>query len=324
MSHSRTHRSTGIVAQSSGAAVAALKLRAAEWELPVEETPGRLSFFVWGCELRLTIEADHSRIDLSGPEARFIGSLRDTATEVLESEGLQISWDNLDVGALAPGLSLMRVVSVRDISPGFIRVRVRGNDAARFATGNLHFRLLLPPSGRVPVWPRVAETGRTVWPDGADAMHRPVYTVAKQSDDWVDFDIFRHENSPTCNWALSNPVGSEVGLLGPGGGWCPDANRIWLYGDETAQPAIARILELARGEAQVTISSCSEDLGGLAQDARITRHNDLLAALLGNDQIATDDYVWFAGSAEQAKGARKYLLERGHSKKNFLAAAYWG
>lgn len=324
MSHSRVHRSAGIIDQSSGAAVAALKLRAAEWELPVEESPGRLSLFIWGCELRLTIEADQSRIDLSGPEARYIGSLRDTATEVLEGEGLKIRWDNLDVGALAPGLSLMRVTSVRDISPGFIRVRVQGADAARFATGSLHFRLLLPPPGRAPVWPRVSDTGRTIWPEGLDAIHRPVYTVVEQGGDWLDFDIFRHRNSPTCDWVVTNPIGDEVGLLGPGGGWVPDAERAWLFGDETAQPAIARILALAKGEVRAVLSSSPEDLGVLAQDERVTRSDDLLTALQNSDAIQNSDYVWFAGSAEQAKLARRHLLDRDFSKKNFLAAAYWG
>lgn len=324
MSHIRNHRSTGIIPQASGAAVAALKARAAAWEVPLVETPEQLSMFVWDCELRLKIEPNSLRIDLTGPEARLIGILRDSATELLAEVGLSAQWDHLDVGALAPGLSLMRVEAVTSLTPGFIRVRLSGSDAPRFGERSLHFRLLLPPSSRAPVWPRIAETGRTAWPEGEDALHRPVYTVAAQSGNWIDFDIFRHENSPTCDWALSNPVGQEVGVLGPGGGWCPEADRLWLFGDETALPAIARMLDLARRDVRATLCVRPEDMGALADDARVDRAEDLLAALSELPETGEGDFVWFAGPAEQARAARKHLLSLGMAKKDFMSAAYWG
>ncbi|MEE2861569.1 MAG: hypothetical protein VYB46_12255 [Pseudomonadota bacterium] len=64
----------------------------------------------------------------------------------------------------------------------------------------------------------MAQTGRTVWREGRDAMHRPFYTVAAHGTDWIDFDIFRHAGSPTCMGAEAGPVGHPVGVLGPGGG----------------------------------------------------------------------------------------------------------
>ena len=323
MSQLKTFRSTGVISQRSGAAVAALKARAAAWEVPLVEADGQISMFVWDCELRLRMEPDCLRIDLSGPEARLIGILRDSASELFEDVGLPPQWDNLDIGALTPGLSLMHVESVTERTPGFIRVTVSGRDAARFAEHSLHFRLLLPPSGRAPIWPRTAASGRTVWPDGENALHRPVYTVAAQSGDLLEFDIFRHRNSPTCDWALSKPVGRQVGILGPGGGWCPSAKRIWLFGDETALPAMARILALAEGEAFASVSASYEDLAELAEDSRVTRVGDLLAALRNHPQFEADDFVWFAGPADQAREARKYLTSLGLAKKNFTAAAYW-
>ena len=323
MSQLRSHRNFGTIPRASGAAAAALKARAAAWEVPLVETPEALSMFVWGCELRLVPGGDDLRVELSAPEKRLIGSLQDSATELFAEAGLEVAWDRVDTGALAPGLSLMRVRSVTQRTPGFIRVRIAGPDAARFGMGSLHFRLLLPPAGRIPVWPRIGASGRTEWPEGPDALHRPVYTVAAQAEDWVDFDIFRHAGSPTCDWALSGPEGAEVGIIGPGGGWCPEADRLHLFGDETALPAIARMLDLARGEVTAHVRAGYPDLGPLAADPSVTRCDDLLAALASADP-GQGDFVWFAAEAEQARQARKHLLARGMARKAFTTAAYWG
>lgn len=323
MSHLRSHRNFGIIPRASGAAAAALKARAAAWEVPLVETPEACSLFIWGCELRLIPDRDDVRIELSAPEQRLIGTLQDSATDLFAEAGLDVRWDRVDTGALAPGLSLMRVAVVTRRSPGFARVRLVGPDASRFGIGSLHFRLLLPPAGRAPVWPRVGATGRTEWPGGADALHRPVYTVADQAGDWLDFDVFRHDGSPTCDWVGSDPRGTEVGIIGPGGGWCPEADRLYLFGDETALPAIARMLELTAGEATAHIRADYRDLGPLAADPRVTRCDDLMAALADADP-GPGAYVWFAAESGQARQARQHLLARGIDRKAFMVAAYWG
>ena len=319
----RTHRSTGTLSSASGAAAAILRARAAEWEIDLVETPASLTLHVWGSTLALIPEGGTVRIELSAPEQRLIATLQDSATELFESHGLTLRWDHVDAGALAPGLSLMQVVRVSQRTPGFIRVRLAGQDAARFGRGSLHFRLLIPPQGREPQWPRIAESGRTRWPEGADALHRPVYTVAEQQDDWIDFDIFRHTGSPTCDWADRARPGDPVGIIGPGGGWCPEAETLWLLGDETALPAIARMLDLAKGPARAWLRCAPPDMGALADDPRVSRCDDLLAALAG---IAPGpaDHLWFAGPAHQARAARSQLTARGVNKRQFTAAAYWG
>lgn len=326
MSHLAHHRRSGIIPRASGAAAAALAARASAWDVPLVETPGCLSLFVWGCELRLAAEPDSARVELLAPDARLIGSLQDSATEMFAEAGLDVAWDQVDEGELAPGLSVMRVAGIRRRSPGFLRVRLQGSDAARFGQTGLHFRLLLPPPGRRPVWPRVAASGRTAWPEGADALHRPVYTIAAQAEDWLEFEIFCHAGSPTCNWALSGPEGSEVAIIGPGGGWCPAAPALTLFGDQTALPAIARMLDLApahvTGPVRAFIKAGPEDLGALAEDPRVARTDNLLAELT-KAVLPPQGYVWFAGHAADARAAREQLLVRGTAKRNFMAAAYW-
>lgn len=321
----RSCRNSGTLVNRSGAAVAALKAQAREWETVLTETVDGLVLQIWGCELRLVLDGSGARIDLSAPDRRLLGTLQDTATGILEDEGVEIQWDSVDEGALAPGLSLMRVVEVTQATGRFTRVRVAGGDAPRFGQGGLHFRLLIPPRGRAPVWPRVSANGRTVCPQGEDAPHRPVYTVADSGDDWVDFDIFRHNGSPTCDWTERTHPGDQVGLMGPGGGWCPDARRLWLFGDETALPAIARMLRLSRGKVRAFLRADPDDIGTLASDPRVLGCKDLLTALADADlDNGPDCHVWFAGHAMDARRARNHLTARGFDKPRFTAAAYWG
>lgn len=322
MSQISMHRAEGVVSSVSGAAVAAIRARALLWEAPCEEHPDRLVISLWGGKVALQAEQGDLRVTLEGVEPRQIGLLQDMVTEVLSEAGLRVAWDRVDAGALAPGLSVMTVLRVSQPSPGFLRVRLQGPDAARFGLNGLHFRLLLPRPGRAPVWPRIVASGRTEWPSGPDSLHRPVYTVAAQAGDWIDFDIFRHANSPTCDWALSRPEGSEVAIIGPGGGWCPEAPRLALFGDETALPAIRRMLALAKGEVSAHLRADPADLGPLAGDARVTRCDDLIGALEAS-VIPADSHVWFAAGSAEARAARQLLLARGIARSSFDAIAYW-
>lgn len=321
----RPYRSIGTLGSASGAVAAALKARGAEWDIALVEAEDRLTLPIWGCSLTLVSDGDSARLELEAPEQRLIGTLRDTATALLDELGVAVAWDRVEVGALAPGLSLMRVERIWQRTPGFIRVRLVGPDAARFGQGALHFRLLLPPVGRAPQWPRVTETGRTLWPEGEGAPHRAVYTTAAQRDDWLEFDIFRHAGSPTCDWADRAMPGAQVGIIGPGGGGVPQAGRVWLFGDETALPAIARILAEAPGQVRAHLHCRPEDMGDLAHDPRVSRCDYLLAALDATDfGAATDREILFAGPAEAARTARQRLLAKGCDKRSFTAAAYWG
>ncbi|MFH5774127.1 siderophore-interacting protein [Paracoccus sp. NGMCC 1.201697] len=321
----RPHRSIGTLNSASGVASALLRARAAEWEIDLFETPESLTMHVWGSEMSLIPGDGIARIELSAPEQRLIGVLQDSATELFESHGMSIIWDSVDEGALAPGLALMQLVSVTQRTPGFIRVRLSGPEAARFGQGSMHFRLLLPPEGRSAIWPRIAANGRTRWPEGQDALHRPVYTIAEQREDWIDFDIFSHVGSPTCDWAARVQPGTIIGIMGPGGGWCPEAEELWLFGDETALPAITRMLDLTQGQARAFVRAAGHDLGPVADDPRVTVTEDLIKALADARIDADGDlHVWFAGHATLAREARRYLAARGLNKRQFTAAAYWG
>lgn len=317
-----THQTEGRIAENGAAALEALKERAKLWDIELEQDGSSLSLCVWNSKASFHPKGDAVTVKLTSPEERLLRTLQDSVTELLDGKNLSVAWDKVDEGALAPGLSLMTVASVSRRSPGYLRVRLKGDDAERFATGSLHFRILIGPRGRSPIWPRTAANGRTVWPEGENALHKPVYTTMATGDGWLEFDIFRHEGSPTSDWADSNPIGETVGLMGPGGGGCPASSELLLFGDETAMPAISRMLAAAPGKVKAYLQVSKENLCELAGDDRVVPVDNLVEALECCETPATC-HVWFAGHCDAAKAARTCLLARGFGKRDFTAVSYW-
>ncbi|TNM60966.1 siderophore-interacting protein [Aliirhizobium smilacinae] len=316
------HQTRGRITRDNGAAIDALKKRAAEWEVPLTQEAAGFCFHVWNSKATLYPDETGVTIEISSPEQRLLQTLQGSLTELFEECLLCPKWDEVAEGALAPGMSLMQVASVTKRSPGFTRVRLEGHDAERFGAGNYHFRLLIPRRGRPPCWPRIAASGRTVWPEGDDALHRPVYTTVAHGQDWIEFDIFEHQGSPTSAWVAEDPTDRTIGIIGPGGGGCPDSQNLFLFGDETALPAIIRMLQEAKGEVRAFVRARRDDLCELAADDRVSGVADLMPALQALE-LGDGAHVWFAGHADQARAARTYLTGQGLQKRDFIAAAYW-
>ena len=82
-------------------------------------------------------------------------------------------------------------------------------------------------------------------PEGEDSLHRAVYTFVDFHRDAgrFTFDVFEHDGGRTTEWARKATRGEAVAIMGPGGGSLPEGDRLMMAGDETALPAIRRILE---------------------------------------------------------------------------------
>lgn len=160
-----------------------------------------------------------------------------------------IAWSPLDrPGAFPPNFSLARVADVARLTPDFLRLRLEGADLGRFARDLIHFRLALPAVDTArPAWPVIGPDGRTQWPRGPAALHRPAYTVRRidAAAGWMDTDIFLHPGGRTGDFALRAAPGMPVGLTGPGGGGIARGRTLLIGGDETAYPALARMIEAA-------------------------------------------------------------------------------
>lgn len=120
--------------------------------------------------------------------------------------------DATAAGALPPNVHFTMVQSVTPVGRAFLRVQVKSPDLAGFQDDAIHFRLLLPPAGcTAPEWPRLSETGATVWPKGETALHRPVYTTRRICHEagLMEFDIFLHDGGRATDWARQAAPGTS-------------------------------------------------------------------------------------------------------------------
>ena len=307
-------------------------------ELPVVETETDFSLQTTNGEIALRVQDNAVGLTLRAPNDVRLHALKQVVFARLARLDRSVvpQWDHVAAGALPPNLALAQVASVTRISPHFNRVRVIGRGLQRFGDGGLHFRLLLAQNGRAPVWPRIAPDGRTVWPEGEDALHRPVYTTRAfdPAGSWLDFDVFLHEGGRVTDWTYTTAAGDAVGLMGPSGSDIPQAAWVGLFGDETALPAVARILAALH---QDTVGHAFVLLGDLS-DAQVLQHppgvmvhwltrsagDDLNAALRRLTLPETDRFVWFASEASEAGAARSYLRDtHGFGRAQTNVSGFW-
>lgn len=307
-------------------------------ELPVVETETAFSLQTTNGEIALQVQGGAIGLTLRAANDVRLHALKQVVFARLAhlERSVVPQWDHVATGAAPPNLSVAHVDFVTRISPQFTRVRVAGQGLQRFGDGGLHFRLLLPQGGRAPVWPRIAPDGRTVWPEGEDALHRPVYTTRAldPAGTWLDFDVFLHEGGRVTDWTYRAVAGDPVGLMGPSGSDIPQAGWVGLFGDETALPAIARILAALRSD---TVGHAFLLLGDLS-DAQPLPHppglalhwlaretgGDLNAALRGLTLPESDRFIWFASESGEASVARSYLRDAlGFGRAQTNISGFW-
>ncbi|UVF21722.1 siderophore-interacting protein [Microvirga terrae] len=204
-----------------------------------------------------------------GPDATGLAyvkwSLAEHIIGFVEGESPRIAWEgDGQAGTPLPYFREMHVVNATNVTPRMRRVRLKGRDLARFATGGMHVRLLFPPSsGRAPSWPVMGEDGRPVGPRGEDRPVMRIYTIreidVERNEIEIDFVLHEGDNTPGSTWALQARPGDTIGIMGPGGGELPAADWYLFAGDETALPAISRILAELPSECRATVLLEVED-----------------------------------------------------------------
>ncbi|ETX13431.1 hypothetical protein OCH239_10310 [Roseivivax halodurans JCM 10272] len=294
---------------------------------------GRLHLQSEGGALRIEVHADNAsnlHMLCEGVSARL---------DRLRHDSVALDWQGGDLrtGGLPPNVRTGQVIARSRIGTKFVRLRVSADDLSDFALSGLHIRLLIPIGGRAPVWPYLTAKGRTVWPGEGDGMHMPAYTIRAidPEEGWLDVDVFLHGNGSTCRWAEEVGIGAEVGISGPGGGWMPPGRSWLLAGDETALPAIARILEAASDDVSAEVLVMvdgPQDVLPLAAPAgaRITwlyrdRGDDLVAEVKAAPLPAGPGrHIWFAAEKSLAANVRSWLRgSAGVDRKDCYIAAYW-
>ncbi|WP_371348594.1 siderophore-interacting protein [Ancylobacter sp. IITR112] len=315
-----------------------------------ERTPASARLENWCGEATLSVDsAGYLAIEARSHREDRLSVLRMQLAEhvyaAMEGAAPAFAWEGHGAGNPAlPYFRALRVVGSHALTPLMRRVVLEG-DAAHFASGGLHVRVLIPPAGRTPVWPYAAPDGRTIWPGGADTLIPRVYTLREvdAAAGTLAIDVVQHPggSTPGADWAREARAGDPVGLLGPGGAGLPPARWYLLAGDETALPVIARMVATLPADAQAVVrlevadarecqplpSPARLDVEWLTRDGTAPGMSDRLERALRAVPLPADhaEVHVFAGCEQRTARALRRLMtrERGLAKSRCAIAAYW-
>ncbi len=304
--------------------------------------------------LTLTVGTDALRLRAESGDRGLLERLRGSVTEQmlgLLGEDATVVWTgDVETGVLFADFREIRVAVVRDLTPRLRRITFRGGDLGRFATSdNLHVRLYLPPPGlgapglEAPSWPRPGPDGRPVLPEPERRPAVRYYTLRRVDADagTLDIDLVLHdddapEGAPGADFARRARPGDLCGMSGPYGLGVRPALWYLLAGDETALPAIARILEElpddARGTALIEVEDAADELPLQAPPGITVRwlHRrgaagplvEAVRSLTLPADTATL-FAWAACEFDDLGRLREYLRGCGIDRDRMLAVAYW-
>ncbi len=239
-------------------------------------------------------------------------------------------------------VDVLTVVSSTAVTPAVRRVTLAGTAEAVAAAGPT-LSLLVPRVGDpAPRWPEVARDGRIVWPQGSHGVSLRSYTARRQdvAAGQVDIDFVLHGDGPAATWAAAATPGAMLGVASAAALGEAPAGWLLLVGDETALPAVARILAGAapgtRGIALLEVAGPAErqslphppgvELRWLHRGDAEPGVRPLLAeAVAALDPPGTEDvFAWVAAESATVRAVRADLRGRwGLGRAQHHAIGYW-
>ncbi len=249
-------------------------------------------------------------------------------------------------GSHLPGsprpVDVLTVVSVADVTPSVRRVLLSGAPDAVAAAGPTVNLLVPRVADPDPRWPAVARDGRVVWPAGSHGISLRSYTARRQdaARAEVEIDFVLHGDGPAAAWAGAAAPGALLAVAGSGPLGERPAGTLLLAGDETALPAMSRILAgalpTARGVALVEVAGPAEEqpldappgvaVRWLHRGGTPPGESTLLAdAVTALQRPAGDDvFAWVAAESAAVRAVRADLRSRwGLSRAQHHAIGYW-
>ncbi|WP_414896638.1 siderophore-interacting protein [Rhodovulum sp. YEN HP10] len=296
------------------AAHAALSAHAKSHDIPPEiDRAGHLAFSFQGNRLEFLTVPGRMRIRLSAVSRNTLYFLKEAVVHHLEDADPEaarnLRWPgdgNADSRRTPPNFRLLTVLDRSRPVDGMTRLSLSGEDLGPLTRDGIHVKLMLPADrSRSPVWPGVAANGATRWPKGPDRLHVRYFTLLGLEPEAgrVAIDFADHPGGQISDWARAARPGDRIGIMGPGGGLPPGTDRpLILMGDETALPALVRILEAlpARAEGCVIAPLRPADAGYLPA-------SPLETLLLGPEGFAASAAARFAEALDARPGARVWV-----------------
>jgi NADPH-dependent ferric siderophore reductase len=239
-------------------------------------------------------------------------------------------------------VDVLAVASVTDVTPSVRRVVLTGTPTAVAAAGPTVNLLVPRVEDADPRWPQVARDGRIVWPAGAHGVALRSYTARRQdpASGEVEIDFVLHGDGPAAAWAGAAAPGALLGVAGGASLGEKPAGRLLLVGDETALPAISRILAEApphvSGIALVEVADPAEEQplpAPLGLGVRWLHRNGtapgesslLVDAVAALDPFEGPDvFAWVGAESAAVRAIRADLRGRwGLGRAQHHAIGYW-
>lgn len=245
-----------------------------------------------------------------------------------------------------PNFEILRVEAVADVTPSMRRVTLHGEHVERFlGLDALHLNILVQrPNLPEPQWPTVGTDGLIQWenPDLRPDFRKYTVRSVNVETSTLDLDFVIHDDAgPGSTLAQAIQPGDVIGIAGPGGGGLVKAQWYLFAGDETALPAIGRMLENlpvdAQGHAIIEVADETEvqplecpiglKLSWLFRNGTPAGTANLLPPAVERIEFPQDGraiYVWAGCEFNDFRAIRKYLRnERKLQKHEHLVVSYW-
>ena len=283
-----------------------------------------------------------------------MGVLLSAAANTREKTGaMTTSNDQHDDTAFAdlpegPLPSVIEVARVTDVTPRMRRITFAGPGVATYAVDptrvpNIKLVFPDPDTGELAL-PVGAADGRLSWPDPSIRCRVRTYTIRRLDAESaeMDIDFVRHgDEGLASSWAERAEPGSRIGAAGGGGITALTSDWYLIVGDETALPAIGRMLERlhpdARGVALVEVDNPDErqdltkpvgvQLRWLYRHGAPAGTTELLTDAARAAAIPTDGstvFAWVSAESKVVLALRKYLRrDAGIDRKATLVIGYW-
>lgn len=304
--------------------------------------------FNWG-KCGIAVDGDEAILKVEASTLTGITVVREQlARHLIERSPLlegKIVWSGAGGELTYPAwFCLLTVATTRRLTPHMQRIRFQGSDLGRYAGfENIHMRLMFPrDDDRAPQWPIVGANGVTHYPSD-DVLFIRKYTIRRidPAGGTLDVDFVLHDDAgPGSDFALRARPGDVIGMGGPGGRSAPP-DRDWylLAGDETAVPAISRILETlpetARGVALIEVADVAEeqpiDIGTDVEIRWLHRDGAATGTLLVDAVRAVEFpadgssvFAWAGCEFDASNAIRSYVrTECKLNKDENLIVCYW-
>lgn len=343
--------STAFTLSGARQSISAMCAHFIEHDLSVTETPAGFLIVYDAAQAKIGIDADDVTIEISTDDLEVIGQIRFSLVshlrEYVTGDMPRITWigDGADLKRVVR-FETARVVHVTDVSPHMRRITFAGEDVAYLATSaHLHCKLFLPrPDNVTPEWPVRGEDGNLVFPTGDKKLDVRTYTLRQvnvaQNTFVIDF-VMHGDGGPGAAWAARAQAGQEIGLTGPGGQGVAEAGWYLLAGDDTALPAIGRILSEmspdARGVAVIEVDSVQDEQALVCPAGVQVRWCHRHGAAPGTTTLLIDSvrevtwpapdttvFAWVGAEFAMFRQIRDYLRDtRALDKKQYLVVGYW-